>query len=125
MRAGNRLLRLHYFNGIGYPGAETILGLGQRLVGKADITLRNRDKLLGGLHIEQRSSNVGIDLRAKILSAIAGLFQACVCLEYFAADPAAFKNGYGQCSAHVKYAVRACSGDGARQSVVAVDPKRG
>ena len=78
----------------------------ESLFGQVDIALCHGDLFLRGFQIEQRGANIGVNLRAQILQALAALFETRVGLKHVAVNFAALKNRNGQRSANVKDAVR-------------------
>src|ERR1700722_4629881 len=100
--ASDRLLRLHHFHRIGDTRAETIARLKQSLFRQVNVASRHVYQLRRRLQVQQRSANVGVDLRTEIIQALSGLLQPRIGLQNVSVDAASLKDGNRECAAHVE-----------------------
>ena len=83
MRAGDRFLRLNYFQVVGDSGGKSILRLLERFLGQFNRTARHLHLLRSSVQIEQGGANFIINSAAKISELGAGLLQLGVRFKEF------------------------------------------
>src|SRR6266481_722503 len=94
IRARQRLLRLHDFDTVRYPGGETLLGARETFPGEVHVLTRNRYLLPRGLQIKECGADIIVNLSAQVFCFRLALPEYCFCFRNIAVDTSTSKDWY-------------------------------
>ena len=91
--AGESLLGLHHFDGIGHARSEAVFRPSQALIGERDVLLRHFDLLFRSIQVEKCSAYVVVNPTTDVLRFGLALSQLGFRFRDIAFDPAAGEDG--------------------------------